>query len=125
MTKGSATAGPERARSGHDARFERVAAAFAGDPAVSRGRMFSSDNILSVKGKIFAMLVRGEFVAKLPRDRVDAMVRANRGRPFDPGHGRLMKEWLVISPGRAGWLPIVREAYRYVRQGGSADAPRA
>ncbi len=39
--------------------FGPVVAAFANDQHITRKRMFSSDNVLSVKGKIFAMLVSG------------------------------------------------------------------
>lgn len=102
-----------------DPRFAPVAAAFAGDRRVSRRKMFSSESVLSVDGKIFAMLVRGRFVAKLPKDRVDALVRAGTGGRFDPGHGRLMKEWIAVGAGRADWIALAKEAYRFVRQGKS------
>ena len=96
-------------------RFAPVLAAFAGDRRVSRRKMFSSDSVLSVDGKIFAMLARGRFVAKLPKDRVDALVRAGTGERFDPGHGRLMKEWVAVGPGRADWIALAKQAYRYTR----------
>ncbi len=97
-----------------DWRFARVAAAFARDPRVSRKRMFSSNNVLSVEGKIFAMLVRENLVVKLQRNRVDELVRLGRGEHFDPGHGRLMKEWVVVAPGGADWTALAREAYAFV-----------
>lgn len=99
--------------------FAPVAAAFAGDRRVGRRTMFSSKSVLSVNGKIFAMLVRGRFVAKLPKDRVDALVRAGAGTCFDPGHGRLMKEWVAVAPGRADWTALARDAYRFVRDAGT------
>lgn len=102
--------------------FARVVAAFAHDRRVSRRRMFSSDTVLSVNGKIFAMVARGKFVAKLPKDRVDSLVSAGIGQRFDPGHGRLMKEWLAVGPGKAEWVELAQEAYRYVQE---ARAPRA
>ena len=37
---------------------------------------------------------KGQFVAKLPRERVDELVRLGQGEHFDPGHGRKMKEWV-------------------------------
>jgi hypothetical protein len=102
-----------------DPRFAPVAAAFAGDRRVSRRKMFSSDSVLSVHGKIFAMLARGKFVAKLPKERVDALVRAGTGERFDPGHGRLMKEWIAVGPGRADWIALAKEAYLNVRGAGA------
>jgi hypothetical protein len=50
--------------------FVPVVDAFARYPDVSQRRMFSSSSILAVNGKIFAMLVKGKFVAKLPKQRV-------------------------------------------------------
>ena len=38
------------------------------------------ENAFSVNGKIFAMLTRGPFVVKLPRERVDDLVDAGKGK---------------------------------------------
>lgn len=100
-----------------DPSFEAVVAVFVNDHHVTRKRMFTSDNVLAVRGKIFAMLVRGAFVAKLPKDRVDELVRGGIGGHFDPGHGRLMKEWVVVGAGRAPWVELAKEAYQFVRRG--------
>src|SRR3989442_1981152 len=98
-------------------RFAPVVAAFVDDPHVTRKRLFSSDNVLAVKGKIFAMLVRGTFVAKLPKERVDELVRGGKGGHFDPGHGRLMKECVAIGAGRAPSVELAQEAYPFRKQG--------
>jgi len=79
--------------------------------------MFSSDNVLSVDGKIFAMLVKRKFVAKIPKDRVDDLVSRGIGERFDPGHGRPMKEWVAVGDGRVNWIELAREAYRFVQRG--------
>jgi hypothetical protein len=63
---------------------------------------------------IFAMLVKGRFVTKLPRDRVDELVRSGIGEYFDPGHGRLMKEWVAVSGATDSWVGLARAARRYV-----------
>jgi hypothetical protein len=78
------------------------------------GRKFGS-NGLKVNGKLFAMLVRGSLVVKLPQARVDALVGERRGTPFEPGHGRRMKEWVTVAPGAADWVALAREACRFVR----------
>src|SRR3954453_24251876 len=85
--------------------FAHVTRAFAMDAEVSFGRLFASDG-LKVHNKIFAMLVRGSLVVKLPKARVDALVAAGKGDRFDPGHGRLMKEWVVIAEGSSDWLAL-------------------
>lgn len=38
------------------------------------------------------MLVKSNLVAKLPKQRVEALIEAQLGEHFDPGHGRVMKE---------------------------------
>ncbi len=99
-----------------DPRFVPVVSAFARDRNVSAGTLMSSYG-LKVNGKIFAMLVRGEFVVKLPKQKVDQIVSGGNGRRFDPGHGRLMKEWVVVAMRRANWVALAKEAYQFVKRG--------
>jgi len=33
---------------------------------------------------------------------------------FDPGHGRLMKEWVVVAHGKVDWVELAREACDFV-----------
>jgi hypothetical protein len=94
-----------------EATFSAIATYFAGDASVSSGKMFGSVG-LKTNGKVFAMLVRHEFVVKLTKARVDELVRTNAGRYFDPGHGRLMKEWVSVSVGNVPWLTLAQEAHR-------------
>src|SRR5216683_7666503 len=92
--------------------------------AVARKRVvtYSDDakgfgaSALKVDKKIFAMLASGdEFVVKLPRRRVDALVAAGAGERFDPRrNGKLMKEWFVVGPRReVRWLPLAQEAFEF------------
>lgn len=99
-----------------DPSFAPVVNAFAGRRDVTYGKLMSS-NGLKVKGKIFAMLNRGRLVVKLPKARVNELVSAGAGEQFDPGHGRLMKEWIVIKPGKTDWIELAGEAYAFVKQG--------
>ena len=99
-----------------DAAFAPIARAFRDDPEVSLGKMFGSVG-LKVKGKVFAMVVKGRLVAKLPKSRVDALVGAGRGAHFDPGHGKLMKEWVSVPPGEGSWLELAQEAHGFVKGG--------
>jgi hypothetical protein len=70
---------------------------------------------LKIHNKIFAMLVKGKLVVKLPRSRVDALIASGDGERFDPGHGRLMKEWVAVEPtSEQEWLPLAREAMEFV-----------
>lgn len=84
------------------------------------GKGFGSTS-LKVSGKIFAMISsKGLFVAKLPKARVDELVRLGKGVQFDPGHGRKMKEWIALDRETVPWLGLAREALRYVGGGGKA-----
>lgn len=99
-------------------RFNAVVEAFAGKPDVIResGKGFGSGS-LKVNGKIFAMISsKGQFVVKLPRQRVDDLVASRQGGRFDPGHGRLMKEWLV-GTGDIDWVELATEAHAFVKSG--------
>lgn len=70
---------------------------------------------LKVGGKIFAMFTRDRFVVKLPRTRVDELIAQSAGTRFDPGHGRLMKEWVVVNLPTRSWLALAEEAYTFVK----------
>jgi hypothetical protein len=115
MTKRPKTTAAPRETNAVDPRFAPVVAAFARDRRVSQKRMFSSQNVLNVNGKIFAMLVKGKIVVKLPRHRVNELVGAHRGSYFDPGHGRLMKEWVAVEAGKGNWVDLATEAYEFVK----------
>jgi TfoX/Sxy family transcriptional regulator of competence genes len=84
-------------------------------------RAFGSTS-LKTDGKIFAMLVKDHLVVKLDRRRVEALVSAGQGERFDPGHGRLMKEWLSVAEPASdeAWLDLATAAEAFVtkrRQG--------
>jgi hypothetical protein len=49
----------------------------------------------------------------------DALVASGAGERFDPGHGRVMKEWVSVGHGAADWLELAREAHRFVSGGES------
>ena len=100
-----------------DARLVQVVNALSTYPQFSCGdkRGFGSGS-LKVNDKIFAMITsKGEFVVKLSKKRVDELVTAGKGERFDPGHGRLMKEWIAFSAGREKWIELAKEAYRFVK----------
>jgi hypothetical protein len=84
---------------------------------ISEGRGFGSSGQLKVDGRIFAMLVRGELVLKLPKRRVDELVARGHGRHFDAGKGKPMREWFVLSAtSRQGWTPLAEEALGFVKE---------
>ena len=61
------------------------------------------------------MLVKGRLVVKLDRKRVDELVAAGEGEPFDPGHGRIQKEWIALaSDSDDAWLRLATESEAFV-----------
>jgi hypothetical protein len=97
-------------------RYEAVVHAFIRKADVTGGLMMASYG-LRVNGKIFVMFPRGTFVAKLPKARVDALVASGDGVQFDPGHGRLMKEWVVVQNESLDLVNLAEEAYDFVKRG--------
>jgi TfoX/Sxy family transcriptional regulator of competence genes len=106
------------AKASLDPRFGAVVDAFAKDEEVTFGTMMASVG-LKVRGKIFAMYVRDRFVTKLPEARVDALVQTGLGQRFDPGHGRLMREWVSTDDSKVNWVALAKEAHAFVK----AQAP--
>ena len=83
-------------------------------PSLDGPQRFGSTS-LKINNKIFAMLVQGRLVVKLPAQRVDALAAAGEGQHFDPGKGQLMKEWFSVEPGAEDeWLPLATEAMQFV-----------
>lgn len=109
---------PKSARpTAHDAAADGFAAvihALGKTPAVTAGKMFGA-NALKVNGKVFAMMVKGRFVAKLPATRIAALMREKGATPFDPGHGKPMKEWVALAGHPESWVRLAEEARDFVR----------
>ena len=100
-----------------DELFQAVSQAVEHDPPDGKARGFGSSG-LKVGGKLFAMLVQDSLVVKLPRDRVEELVAGGTATRFDPGHGRVMREWASVPASEAdGWVGIAEEARSYVGQG--------
>ena len=99
--------------------FAKLAGELAGEPGVELAdgskKSFGAGT-LKVNGKIFAMVTSaGQFVVKLPRQRVEDLEARGTGTKFDPGHGRLMKEWLQVSAPQLGQCRVLaKEALAFV-----------
>src|ERR1700755_1783308 len=92
-----------------DDRFEALVAELLAVPGVTPpgpGRGFGA-HALRFQNRIFAMLVRGRLVVKLPRSRVDALVEAGEGDRFDANKGTPMREGLSLPPERGVDGPAV------------------
>jgi hypothetical protein len=97
-----------------DRLVERMLA--AGDGA-KRG--FGSTS-LKTGGKMFAMLAHERLVVKLPAKRVEELEASGVGRRFDPGHGRLQREWLEVTGDDFElWVALATEAEAFVARRGA------
>jgi hypothetical protein len=98
-----------------EAAFAALAARYAGDPDVEPGTGFGSVPGLRVGGKIFAMLMDGALVVKLPAERCTAIVEGGGARPLAVGR-RTMREWVVLDGAApAAWPELADAAYACVR----------
>lgn len=100
-------------------RYDDVVSGIVGTPGVTppRGGSGFGRNSLRYNGKIFAMLVRGRLVVKIPATRVGELISAGHGGPFDAGKGTPMREWFSLDPeSDLEWLPLAREALDFVRK---------
>jgi hypothetical protein len=87
------------------------------DVTPPRGGSGFGRSALRYRGKIFAMLVRGRLVLKLPARRVAEFVEAGAGLQFDANKGTPMKEWLSLEPESGeDWLALAREALEFARK---------
>jgi len=95
--------------------WEPIASDQLAKRGVTSGTGFGTSEGLRVSGRIFAMLVRGELVVKLPRERVDELVDSGAARRFDAGKGRPMKEWASVPASASRrWRGLVEEARTFV-----------
>jgi hypothetical protein len=100
-----------------DPRFAAVVKALGKERGVTYGGKGFGSSALKIDGRIFAMWSSKErFVVKLPKERVLALVAGGKGSFFEPGPGRLMKEWLDVSAPKTAWLALAKEALAFGRR---------
>ncbi len=66
---------------------------------------------MKVGTKMFAMFGKGDLLLKMPPERVAALVAAGRGLPYDPGNGKVMKNYVLIPAAKKrSWIKLCEEA---------------
>lgn len=71
---------------------------------------------LKTKKKMFVMFSKGNYVVKLPQKRVKELTTADDGQPYDPGNGKIMKEWVIIPLKFADkWIDYALEAKKFAK----------
>jgi hypothetical protein len=72
---------------------------------------------LKIRKKMFAMFNKGNFVLKLPKERVEELLETGEGLPYDPGNGRIMKEWIIIPEEISKkWIDYTSEAKQFAEK---------
>jgi hypothetical protein len=85
-------------------------------PPNAGGRRGFGSAALTVDGSIFAMVVGGGLVLKLPRHRVEGLITAGTGLPFAAANGTPMREWVALDHGTPeSDLALAEEAMEFVR----------
>ncbi len=93
--------------------------------AAEPGRRFGKNGLKTKDGKLFALFTQDTLVVKLPNERVVSLVADRLGKPFDPGHGRLMKGWLTVTNEKASWVDLAKEAHEFVSNGSRTKGGRS
>ncbi|MFW9821773.1 MAG: hypothetical protein ACFFE4_02495 [Candidatus Thorarchaeota archaeon] len=71
---------------------------------------------LKIKKKMFVMYQKGNYVVKLPKERVLDLISSGEGVPYDAGTGRIMKEWVIISKDHSDkWIDYAKEAKKFAK----------
>ena len=47
---------------------------------------------------------------------MDELVNDGKGERFDPGHGRLMKEWIAFRAGSEEWVQLAKETCHFAQR---------
>jgi hypothetical protein len=71
---------------------------------------------LKTRKKMFAMFSKGNYVVKLPKERVEELFDSGEGLPYDPGNGKIMKEWVIIPIEHSNkWINYASEAKQFAK----------
>jgi hypothetical protein len=83
---------------------------FAGDKRVivSAGQGAQG---MKVGKKMFAIFYKGDLLLTLPPKRVEELISAGRGLPYDPGTGKAMKNRILVPAAKKdSWVRLCEEA---------------
>ena len=63
---------------------------------------------------MFVFFGKGKIVLKLPKERVTELLNSKEGLPYDPGTGKIMKEWVIIPEEHSDkWMNLTLEAKQF------------
>jgi hypothetical protein len=62
---------------------------------------------------MFAFSSKDNLILKLSEKRVDELVSSKEGTRYDPGRGKIQREWLAVKPTRSTSLHLAKEAMKF------------
>jgi hypothetical protein len=73
-----------------------------------------SGESLKIRRKMFVFYRNEKIVVKLPKDKVTELLNSQVGLPYDPGSGKIMKEWVIIPKEHSEkWHDFISEAKQF------------
>jgi hypothetical protein len=61
------------------------------------------------------MFGKNTFIVKLPKKRVTELLQSEKELPYDPGNGKIMKEWVIIPESLAEkWITFAQEGKEFL-----------
>ena len=97
--------------------YQEIKDHFRGSDPVSIAEGRGAQGLKAGK-KMFAMFFKGQLLLKLPPERVNQLVAAGEGEPYDPGTGSAMKDRVLIPVERKDtWIPLTEEALEHAGGG--------
>ena len=83
---------------------------------LSKNEVKKQGESLKIRKKMFAFFNKESFIVKLPKERVTQLLESGVGMPYDPGNGKIMKEWVIIPEKEVNnWISYATEAMNYAK----------
>ena len=72
---------------------------------------------LKIRKKMFVFFNKDSIIVKLPKKRVTQLLESGVGLPYDPGNGKIMKEWMIIPSEKSErWIEFASEAKEFAKK---------
>lgn len=98
-------------------RWAAIEEQWLGRPGIGSKKMLRATGLATEAGKVFASLIDGRLVLKLPAARVDELIEEGTGERFSSG-SRPMREWVSVGGEHEdSWDGLVAEAHQFVDRG--------
>lgn len=95
--------------------WDDVASSWLARPGFGPKKMLTATGITGPNGKVFAALLRGRLMLKLPAERVDELETSLDGERLRAKGKSPMREWITIgAEHHERWPELVDEAHRFV-----------